>query len=106
MLLFSAQQGNWDLLLPTCQFSLNSIYSASNGISPAYVVFGHETTLPLEHAVHAATDGPIQSVSDCVANMESTLWLVQSTVMHLEAFMSDYTNRHCHEVTFSMDLYA
>ena len=37
----SAQQGNWDLLLPTCEFALNSTYSASTGISPAYAVFGH-----------------------------------------------------------------
>ena len=42
-----------------CKFALNFIYSFSTGISPAYVVFGHEPTLPLEHAVRAVTDGPI-----------------------------------------------
>ena len=42
-----------------CEFALNSTCSASTGISPAYVVFGHEPTLPLEHAVHAVTDGPV-----------------------------------------------
>ena len=64
------------MLLPTYEFALNSICSASTGISPAYVLFGCEATLPLEHAVHAVTDGPILSVTDHVVNIESTLSLV------------------------------
>ena len=67
----SAQQVNWDRLLLTCEFALNSTHSASTGMSPAYVVFGLEPTFPLEHAVHAVTYGPVQSVTDYVANMES-----------------------------------
>ena len=59
-----------------CEFALNSTHSASTGISPAYVLFGHDPTLPLEHAVHAATDRPVWSVSAHVANIESTLLLV------------------------------
>ena len=39
--------------------SLNSTCSASTGISPAYVLFGRESTLRLEHAVHAVTDGSV-----------------------------------------------
>ena len=42
-----------------CKFALNYTYSASTGISPAYIVFSHEPTLPLEHAVHAVADGPV-----------------------------------------------
>ena len=57
MFLLSRETGI--LLLPTCEFALNSTCSASTGISPAYVVFGHEPTLPLEHAVRAVTDGPV-----------------------------------------------
>ena len=41
------------------EFALNSIYSALTGISPAYVVYGHEPTLPLENSAHAVTDGPV-----------------------------------------------
>ena len=41
------------------KISLNSIYSVSTKISLAYVVLGHEPTLPLEHAVHIVTDGPV-----------------------------------------------
>ena len=46
------------MLLPMCEFALNSTCSASTGISPAYVVFGHEPTLPLEHTVYAVSDRP------------------------------------------------
>ena len=84
----SAQWGNWDLLLTMCEFVLNSTHSTSNGVSPAYVVFSREPSLPLEHKVHAVTDGPVQSVTDCVANMEPALQLVQSSVTHPTAYMA------------------
>ena len=56
-----------------CDFALNSMCSASTGLSPAYVLFGHKPTLPLEHAVYAVIDGPVQIVTDYIANIESTL---------------------------------
>ena len=61
------------MLLPMYEFTLNSTCNASIGISPAYVVFGYKPTLPLEHVVHAVTDGLILSVSDYIVNVESTL---------------------------------
>ena len=83
-----------------CELALNSTHSASTGIGLAYVVFGHEPTLPLEYAVHAVANGPVQSVTDHVANMESTLQLVQSAVTRLAAYMAGYVNQHCFEATF------
>ena len=42
-----------------CEFALNSTYGASIGISPAYVVFGCEPIMPLDHVVCAVMDGPV-----------------------------------------------
>ena len=56
-----------------CEFALNSTCSVSTGICSAYIVFGYEPTLPLEHAVHTVTNGPVLSVTDHIANIESTL---------------------------------
>ena len=42
-----------------CEFALNSTCSASTGISPAYVLFSGDPTLPLVHAVDAVTYGPV-----------------------------------------------
>ena len=42
-----------------CEFALNFRHSASTGVSPDYIVFGCEPTLPLENAVCAITDGPV-----------------------------------------------
>ena len=50
---------DWDVLLPMCEFALNSTESASTGHMPAYVLFGCEPVLPLEHAVHKVTDCPV-----------------------------------------------
>ena len=57
--MFLLSRGNLDLLLPMCEFALSSTHSAFTGISPAYVLFVHEPTFPLEHAVRAVTDGPV-----------------------------------------------
>ena len=89
-----------------CEFALNSTWSASTGISPPYVEFGHKSTLPLEHAVCAVTDGPVQNVTIYIANMESTLQLVHSAMTHSAAYMADYANQHCCKVTFTMNSYA
>ena len=86
----SAQQGNQDLLLPTYEFALNSTHSASTRISPAYILFGCEPTFPSEYVVHTVTDGPVQSVTDCVANIDSALQFVQSGVTRSAAYMANY----------------
>ena len=44
------------MLLPLCEFALNSTRFASTKPSPAFVVFSHEPNLPLEIAVHDVTD--------------------------------------------------
>ena len=54
-------------------FALSATYSAFTGVSPAYVIFGHEPTLSLEYTVGTVTDGLIWSVTDYIANMEFTL---------------------------------
>ena len=47
------------MLLPLCEFALNSTHSASTKQSPAFVVFGREPNLPLEIAVRDVTDSQV-----------------------------------------------
>ena len=75
-----------------CEFALNYTCSASTGISLAYVVFCFKPTLPLEYAVNAITDGPVWSITDCIANMESTLYLAYPAVARSADHMVDYGN--------------
>ena len=81
-----------------CEFTLNSINNASSGSSPAYVVFvvtaysKGKPTLPLEYAVDAVTDGLVYSVTNCIANMESTLKFVRSAMTTSAAYMANYAN--------------
>ena len=50
------RQTDWDLLLPLCEFALNSTKSASTGYTPAVVLYGRKPVLPVEHAVRYVTD--------------------------------------------------
>ena len=65
----TARQTNWDVVLPLAEFALNSTKSAATGYTPAYVVFGHEPVLPLDHAVRKVTDCAVESVTVCVQRM-------------------------------------
>ena len=47
------------MLLPLCEFALNSTRSASTKQLPAFVVFGREPNLPLEISVHDVTDSQV-----------------------------------------------
>ena len=51
----TARQTNWDVLLPLCEFALNSTKSAAMGYTPAYILYGHEPALLLEHAIRSVT---------------------------------------------------
>ena len=55
----NARQTDWDLLLPLCEFALNSTKSASMGYTPAMVLYGHELVRPVEHAVRDVMDAPV-----------------------------------------------
>ena len=55
----TARQTNWDVLLPLCEFALNSTKSAAMGYTSAFVLYGREPVLPLEHAVRSVTDCPV-----------------------------------------------
>ena len=54
-----ARQTDWDLLLPLCEFTLNSTKSASMGYTPAMVLYGRKPLLPVGHAVCDVTDAPV-----------------------------------------------
>ena len=47
------------MILPLCEFALNSTCSASTKQPIAFVVFGREPNLPLEIAVHDVTDSRV-----------------------------------------------
>ena len=58
------------MLLPLCEFALNSTYSASTKQSPAFVVFGREPNLPLDIAVCNVTDSWVQAAVDRITSMQ------------------------------------
>ena len=52
-------------------------------MSLAFVIYGWEPTLLLEHAVHDVTDCKVASVSDRVTGMHETVELVKRTLSKL-----------------------
>ena len=88
----SARQTDWEDLLPMCEFSLNSSYSATTGCSPAYVVYSREPVLPLEHALRAAVDCKVKRVAERVHAMEQVVTSAYVTIARVADYMSHYTN--------------
>ena len=56
-------------MLPIAEFALNSTKSASTGHTPAFIVYGREPVMPLDHAVRAVTDCPVEAGTERVARM-------------------------------------
>ena len=69
------------------EFALNSTKSAAMGYTPAFVLYGREPMLPLEHAVCKVTDCPVASVSDKVSHMQQTVELVKHALNKTAAAM-------------------
>ena len=57
------------------------------GYTPAFVLYGHEPILPLEHAIRQVTDCPAASVSDKVSHMQQTVELVKRALNKTAAAM-------------------
>ena len=57
------------------------------GYTPAFVLYGHEPMLPLEHAVCKVTDCPVASISDKVSCMQQTVKLVKCALNKTAAAM-------------------
>ena len=73
--------------MPLGEFALNSTKSAAMGYTPAFVLYGHEPMLPLEHAVRQVTDCPVDSVLDKVSCMQQTVELVKCALNKTAAAM-------------------
>ena len=73
--------------MPLAEFALNSTKSATTGYTPAFVLYGREPMLPLEHAVRRVTDCPVASVSDKVSRMQQTVELVKRALNKTAAAM-------------------
>lgn len=73
--------------MPLAEFALNSTKSAATGYTPAFVLYGREPMLPLEHAVRRVTDCPVASVSDKVSRMQQTVELVKRALNKTAAAM-------------------
>ena len=73
--------------MPLAEFALNSTRSAATGYTPAFVLYGREPMLPLEHAVRQVTDCPVASVSDKVSRMQQTVELVKRALNKTAAAM-------------------
>lgn len=84
-------------MLPLAEFALNSTKSASTGFTPAYVVYGREPVLPLEHAVREVTDCPVEAVASRVKRMEETVALVRTALDQTAAGMARTANRRRRE---------
>ena len=73
--------------MPLAEFALNSTKSAATGYTPAFVLYGCEPMLPLEHAVRQVIDCPVASVSDKVSRMQQTVELVKRALNKTAAAM-------------------
>ena len=70
------------------EFALNSTKSAAAGFTPAFMWYGRELVLPLEHAVRRVIDYPVAFVFDKVAHIYQTVKHVKQALNRTTAGMT------------------
>ena len=85
-------------MLPVAEFALNASKHVATQHSPAYVVYGREPSLPLDHAVRAVTDCTVEAVAERVSRMHSTVQLVKGALARAANTMATYANRKRRDV--------
>lgn len=89
----SAEQDDWDELLPLAEFALNDSYQESIGTTPFYLTYGQHPNRP---AVRTLTNAP--GANDWVSNIDSAIKRAKSKVQAAQQRQKAYANQKRREL--------
>ena len=95
-------QSNWDELLSSVEFALNSAIQSGTQHSPIFLVCGHEPIVPASFLNPNETSSSVTSVNDFLRRRQNAIQAARDYMVQAQDYMAAYVNRSRNDVRFEV----
>ena len=89
--------GNWEILLPTVEMTINSLPNSSTGYSPFYLNYGYHPTVPIE-LLKGDEETKLEAVDSFVSRVQNVWNHAKKKLMQFVQTQANYYNKKHREV--------
>ena len=95
----SDKSGNWDLMLPTIEMTINSLPNSSTGYSPFFLNYGYHPVLPVE-LLKGDENVSLESVDNFVERIQKEWKLAREHLLQSVKKQQMYYNRQHRDIEY------
>ena len=99
--LHEERAGNWDLLLPTVEMTINSLPNSSTGYSPFFLNYGYHPVMPVE-LLKGDEEVQIEAVENFVDRVQNEWKQARKNLLHSVQTQQRYYNQRHRSVEYSV----
>ena len=93
--------GNWEILLPTVELTINSLPNSSTGYSPFYLNYGYHPTVPIE-LLKGDEETKLEAVDSFVSRVQNVWNHAKKNLMQSVRMQAKYYNEKHREVEYNV----
>ena len=99
--LHEERAGNWDLLLPTVEMTINSLPNSSTGYSPFFLNYGYHPVMPVE-LLKGDEEVQIEAVENFVERVQNEWKQARKNLLHSVQTQQRYYNQRHRAVEYAV----
>ena len=99
--LHEERAGNWDLLLPTVEMTINSLPNSSTGYSPFFLNYGYHLVMPVE-LLKGDEEVQIKAVENFVERVQNAWKQAKKNLLHSVQTQQRYYNQRHRAVEYAV----
>ena len=99
--LHEERAGNWDLLLPTVEMTINSLPNSSTGYSPFFLNYGYHPVMPVE-LLKGDEGVQVEAVENFVERVQNEWKQARKNLLHSVQTQQRYYNQRHRSVEYSV----
>ena len=99
--LHEERAGNWDLLLPTVEMTINSLPNSSTGYSPFFLNYGYHPVMPVE-LLKGDEEVQVEAVENFVDRVQNEWKQARKNLLHSVQTQQRYYNQRHRSVEYSV----
>ena len=99
--LHEERAGNWDLLLPTVEMTINSLPNSSTGYSPFFLNYGYHPVMPVE-LLKGDEEVQVEAVENFVERVQNEWKQARKNLLHSVQTQQRYYNQRHRAVEYAV----